>query len=237
MAHAEFAKTIAREMAPSPQNLDQGFALGPWTVEPQRCLIRRDGKRTHLEPKVMEVLLALARHQGSVVSKNDLVDQVWDGRSASDDAIAAKIGTLRRSLGDDSKNPTFIETVQKRGYRLRASVELREMDDFASSPPFVGKRIAVAIAAIVLVGAGVWFGAIDNATIDSIAVLPFKNLSAESDQYQYAADGFAEELVVSLGKVPNVQVARGPRSLDEVNAAGIARGPWCRCHCIGQPAH
>ena len=111
-------------MPPTFTDLQRGFELGPWTVIPERGLLRQGEVEEHLEPMVMDVLVVLASRQGNVVTKDQLVAAVWDGRATSDEAIAAKIAALRHKLGDDSRNPEYVETVQKRGYRLKIPVEL-----------------------------------------------------------------------------------------------------------------
>jgi hypothetical protein len=66
----------------------------------------------------MEVLCVLARHQGEVVSRNELIDEVWKGTFVTDEVLSRAISVLRKQLGDDSKNPEYIATVPKAGYRL-----------------------------------------------------------------------------------------------------------------------
>src|SRR5262249_37112264 len=75
-----------------------------------------------VEPKVMEVLVCLARRAGRVVTKDDLVREVWEGRFVSDDVVWRSVRELRRALGDEARDPRFIETIPKRGYRLLAPV-------------------------------------------------------------------------------------------------------------------
>ncbi len=194
-------------MSEDQAQLRDGFILGAWTVYPDRGLLQKDSDTVHLEPKVMDVLLTLVADHGRVVSRDQLVDAVWDGRRTSDDAIAAKIGVLRNRLGDDSRNPTYIETVQKRGYRLKASATLRPLAE--AEPAGRRSRLTPArmLAAIVLI-AFVAFTVYPD-PIDSIGIVPFQNLSADRAKFQYTADGFTEELMVSLGRVPELRIRKG----------------------------
>jgi Tol biopolymer transport system component/DNA-binding winged helix-turn-helix (wHTH) protein len=73
-----------------------------------------------VEPKAMEVLLCLAAAPGEVVSREELIDKVWQGAFVSDDVLTRSIGQLRRAFGDDPERPRVIETIRKRGYRLVA---------------------------------------------------------------------------------------------------------------------
>jgi len=191
-------------------DLQQGFSLGHWQVLPELDVLRGKNEDHRIEPMVMDVLVVLAAHQGSVVSKDLLIEQVWNGRATTDDVITAKISALRKALGDDRHNPTFLETVQKRGYRLIAPVTAgptpgdppaRRSDTHRLWPSVA--TLAVAIAAIIA-----WYGWPWTHEIHSIAVLQFRNLSDDRDRFQYIADGFSEELVVSLGRVPDIQFTR-----------------------------
>lgn len=77
----------------------------------------------HLEPKVMDVLVVLAAHVHEVVDRETIIASVWGDRAVSDDPLSKCIAELRKSLGDSSKHPRFIQTVHKRGYCLIATVE------------------------------------------------------------------------------------------------------------------
>ncbi len=98
--------------------MESDFSLGDRRVHPSLNRIDGPGGPVQVEPKVMEVLACLARSQGAVVSKEELVREVWEGRFVSDDVVWRSIGELRRALGDDARKPAVIETIPKRGYRL-----------------------------------------------------------------------------------------------------------------------
>ncbi len=99
-------------------DLSAGFTLGPWTILPDQNRIECEPDAIHLEPKVMKVLCVLARNQGEVVSRNHLIEEVWAGTYVTDEVLSRAISVLRGQLGDDSKNPEYIVTVPKTGYRL-----------------------------------------------------------------------------------------------------------------------
>lgn len=81
----------------------------------------RDGHEEHLRQKTFQVLLYLIEHRGRIVSKEELMAKVWPDTAVTDDAVVQCIVDLRRALGDDARNPRFIRTVPKRGYRFVAS--------------------------------------------------------------------------------------------------------------------
>ena len=101
-------------------NIDRqlGFKLGEWKVYPDQGLLVRANRQSHLEPKVMEVLIYLAERQNLVVHRDDLINDVWHGTFVSDEVLSRAISLLRTCLGDDRMKPSYIQTVPKVGYRL-----------------------------------------------------------------------------------------------------------------------
>jgi DNA-binding winged helix-turn-helix (wHTH) protein len=97
------------------------FDLGGWSVHPALNRLRRGEISVRLEPKMMDVLVALARRRGQVVSKDELAAEVWAGLYITESVITRAIAGLRRALQDDARTPRFIETIAKRGYRLVAT--------------------------------------------------------------------------------------------------------------------
>jgi eukaryotic-like serine/threonine-protein kinase len=98
------------------------FRAGALLVQPDRLVVMLDGREIALEPRVMEVLVALAEHAGEVVSAEQLLIEVWHGTFYGDNPVHKAIAHLRRLVDDDSRAPRFIETIRKRGYRLIAKV-------------------------------------------------------------------------------------------------------------------
>jgi Tol biopolymer transport system component/DNA-binding winged helix-turn-helix (wHTH) protein len=98
------------------------FLVGDWRAHPSLNRLSRNGEDVRVEPKVMQVLECLAEKPGEVVSRDELVARVWPGVFVTDDVVHRAIRELRRVFGDDTANPTYIETIRKRGYRLIAPV-------------------------------------------------------------------------------------------------------------------
>jgi DNA-binding winged helix-turn-helix (wHTH) protein/Tfp pilus assembly protein PilF len=81
----------------------------------------RDRQSRHLPPKAMEVLVCLATEAKETLTREELLDRVWGERCVSDEVLTHAITELRHALSDDPNNPTYIETIPKRGYRLLKS--------------------------------------------------------------------------------------------------------------------
>lgn len=98
------------------------FQLGPWLVHPRRNCLEGEGTTVHLEPKVMQVLLLLAERSGETVTRDELIADVWMGAIVTDEVVTRAISALRKALQDDFRNPRYIETLPKLGYRLMPHV-------------------------------------------------------------------------------------------------------------------
>ncbi|MDP5149400.1 nSTAND1 domain-containing NTPase [Rheinheimera baltica] len=98
------------------------FFFGDWQVEPAANTLRRGKQLCQLEPKAMDVLVLLCLHAGEVVSADDIVSQCWPGTDTGDNPLHKTITQLRKALGDSATNPSYIETIRKRGYRTVAEV-------------------------------------------------------------------------------------------------------------------
>jgi transcriptional activator of cad operon len=200
------------------------FHVGPWLVQPSLNAVSHNGTSYRLEPKVMEVLVCLASHPGEPLSKEQLLSAVWPHTFVSDDVLIRSISELRRVLEDNPKEPRFIQTIPKRGYRLvmqvartdGSSAELTLSDNTCRASSDSAVRAVIAIGAVTLL-LGVltawkasdlrgWMRASsDLPPVHSLAVLPLKNLSGDAAQ-EYLADGMTDELITYLSQVPGLRV-------------------------------
>lgn len=112
-----------QDLQDTPLALTDPFLLGDWRVHPglNRLEPLAGGEVLRLEPKAMDVLCALASRAGQTVSRDTLLGDVWQGRVVVDGVLARVIRALRLALGDDARQPRYIDTVSKRGYRLLQS--------------------------------------------------------------------------------------------------------------------
>lgn len=110
-------------------HLHIGFRLDEFTVRPVRNSVEGPGGFSHVSPRAMELLLALARKPGHVVSRNRLKEMVWGREQVSAAVVTRCVGELRHVLGDNAESPRFIQTIPGRGYRLIPdAVPLEEPD-------------------------------------------------------------------------------------------------------------
>ncbi|MDQ3287559.1 MAG: winged helix-turn-helix domain-containing protein [Pseudomonadota bacterium] len=108
------------------------FRVGALLVQPERLMVVVEDREVALEPRLMEVLVALAERAGEVVSAEQLLIEVWRGSFYGDNPVHRAIAQLRRLIGDSSRAPIYIETIRKRGYRLIARVLFP--DDYRRAP-------------------------------------------------------------------------------------------------------
>ncbi|HJR69047.1 MAG TPA: winged helix-turn-helix domain-containing protein [Gammaproteobacteria bacterium] len=176
------------------QRLRHGFRLGAFDVEPLAGRISGPDGAEHVQPKVMDVLLFLAAHEGQVVERDTLLQQVWQ-RVTSEEVLTRCISELRRALGDDRGTPTYIQTVPKRGYRLvgKLIVAAEEGAQSAVTPAAPAPAVAAGPPALA-------------AALASVAVLPFDTHSADPNQ-AFLGDAFAAELHGTLARVDRLRVA------------------------------
>jgi transcriptional activator of cad operon len=213
--------------------MDRGTTLriGDWCVNPASGQISREGQSIRVEARTMRLLICLAEHAGEVVSIDDLLEQVWSGVIVTPDSVYQAVALLRRLLGDDPKQPAYIATVPRLGYRMVASVS--PWVDRAVAPPPAADELsgsksgrnpriwslitAGAALCLALVIGFVFYGKVGGSVRadstpaaalgqNSVAVLPFLDLTSESMDQEYFADGMTEELIDRLSKIPGLRV-------------------------------
>jgi DNA-binding winged helix-turn-helix (wHTH) protein len=96
-----------------------------YELDLQRYELRYAGKLVKLEPQVFNVLVYLIQHRDRVVSKDELLEQLWPGRFVSEATLTSRVMAARRAVGDRGREQRLIQTVHGRGYRFIAEVEER----------------------------------------------------------------------------------------------------------------
>jgi DNA-binding winged helix-turn-helix (wHTH) protein/pimeloyl-ACP methyl ester carboxylesterase len=98
------------------------FAFDDCEIHCDRRELHRNGSVIHLEPQVFDVLVHLVRHRDRVISKDELIRSVWEGRIVSDDALTSRVSAARRAIGDTGSEQRLIRTMTRRGFRFIGTV-------------------------------------------------------------------------------------------------------------------
>ena len=218
------------------EGLPVALRVGDWHVAVVLNQISRDEKVVRLEPKAIELLLFLALRAGEVVSRDQLLTALWPGVVVGDNALTQAVIKLRKALGDTAREPSYIEAIPKRGYRLIAAVErldrpvqpkapVQAPDPGATRLPLLLRRQVVAGAlAALAVAATVWLvhrpsddeGSADlarplssalAAKLPTVVVQPFEAIGEDSEKL--IARGLTADLINDLSKVSGLWVVSG----------------------------
>src|SRR5262245_14555244 len=100
------------------------FLFDDVRVELATFRVFKAGNAVQVEPKVLKLLLYLIENRGRLIEREEILGEIWNGTHVTENALSREIAKLRRSLGDDSKTPRYIETVRTRGFRFIAEVEV-----------------------------------------------------------------------------------------------------------------
>jgi len=159
--------------------------FGDFYLDPANYVLNKGDATVSLEPQVFNLLLYLAENRDRVLSKDDLIEHVWEGRIVSDAAITSAINLARRAVGDNGKTQAVIKTFPKRGFRFVAEVTAQPDGKPATSAS--GKSSQTGTENL------------------SIAVLPFDNLSNDPEQ-EFFGDGVVEAIITDLSKLTGIAV-------------------------------
>jgi TolB-like protein len=157
-------------------------------LDSARRELRRGAELVAVEPQVFDLLLYLLENRDRVVSKDDLIGAVWDGRIVSDSTLTSRINAARKALGDSGKEQRLIRTVARKGVRFVGTVS---------------EEARPAAAGVQGPGDGQTAEPLPQMVADrpSVAVLPFENLS-EDRALELIVNGLAEDIIALLARVP-----------------------------------
>jgi TolB-like protein/DNA-binding winged helix-turn-helix (wHTH) protein/cytochrome c-type biogenesis protein CcmH/NrfG len=99
------------------------FRFADFEIDTARRELRRAGATVHIEPQVFDLLVHLVRNRHRIVSKDELIDAIWQGRIVSDATLSSRISSARRALGDSGNDQSLIRTLHKRGFRFVGNVD------------------------------------------------------------------------------------------------------------------
>ena len=154
------------------------YLFGECVLDTDRRELRRRTNLVAIEPQVFDLLVHLIQHRDRVVSKDDLLASIWQGRAISDSALFNRINAARSAIGDTGERQGLIKTLPRKGLRFVGAVREEECSRVEVDPPMPSLGIA------------------DK---PSIAVLPFVNLSGDPAQ-DYFIDGIVEDIITALSR-------------------------------------
>jgi adenylate cyclase len=156
------------------------YLFEDYTLDAERRELHRGADIVPVSPQVFDLLEYLIRNRKRVVSKDDLINAVWNGRSVSDAALTTRLNAARCAIGDSGEEQRLIKTLPRKGFRFVGQV--REAREVAGPNPGDAPESAPAVP-----------------EKPSIAVLPFANMSGDPEQ-EYFADGMVEEITTALSR-------------------------------------
>jgi len=168
------------------------YRFGVFELDVAKVELRADGAARPIEPQVFGLLALLVENRERLVSRDEIIEKVWDGRVVSDAAVASRVKSARQALGDDGKAQRCIKTIHGQGFRFVADVRVERTDPVAYSTLVTridGGRDSDAT-----------IQAADTLSRPSIAVLPF-DLIGDAGPYAAIADALPHDLITELARL------------------------------------
>lgn len=162
------------------------YRFDRFELDTAKVELRSGGEVCSIEPQVFALLALLVDNRERLVSKDEIIEKVWDGRVVSESAVASRIKSARKVLGDDGKTQQYIKTIHGQGFRFvaDAKVSRARVADPGDGKPAVQPAVQSA----------------DPASRPSIAVLPFRPIGA-AGLYSSIADALPHELITELSRL------------------------------------
>jgi TolB-like protein len=165
------------------------YVFGSMELDLAKVELRDNGEPRPVEPQVFALIAYLAEHRDRMVSRDELFEKLWEGRVVSDSALASRIKSARRALGDDGRTQAIIKTVHGQGLRFMADVQVRR-DPIGAAQAALGEVPQKTAAE----------PAPEAASRPSIAVLPFRSTGVVGS-WSAIADGLPHELITELARL------------------------------------
>jgi len=196
------------------------LVFGVFAVDVDAGELRKYGTRVRLQDRPFQLLVALLKRPGEVVTREELRERLWpDGTFVDfDHNLSSAVNKLRTALDDSAQHPRYIETVGRRGYRFLYPISVTTPSSGSQIPvsqPRGSRRLlpvllslgllVSAVAVLLAVGRGTPSPAANAAAVRSIAVLPLRNLSSDVEQ-EYFSQGLTDELIARLAAVEGLRV-------------------------------
>jgi TolB-like protein len=166
------------------------FSFNEHEIDMERRELSRASSPVHVEPQVFDLLVYLIQNRDRVVSKDDLIAAVWDGRIVSESTLTSRINAARTAIGDSGEAQKLIRTIPRKGWRFIGKVHEQGLRKSSSRDSDQATESSLASPG----------PALPPAERPAIAVLPFVNMSGDPEQ-EYFSDGISEDIITALSKL------------------------------------
>jgi TolB-like protein len=161
------------------------YLFQDYSLDVERQELRRRADLVPVEPQVLDLLQYLIRNRDHVVTKDDLIAAVWNGRIISESALSSRLTAVRQAVGDSGEQQRLIRTIARKGFRFVGEIREKPASKDGGSANSAMQMTVQATSSLPLPDR------------PSIAVLPFQNLSGDPEQ-EYFADGVVEDIISAL---------------------------------------
>ena len=168
------------------------YEFGQFELDLAAVELRAGGKAVSLEPQVFALLALLVENSERMVSKDEIIEKVWDGRVVTDAAVASRVKSARQALGDDGKSQQFIKTIHGQGYRFVAKARAIRSAHRRAACRTAAQTRPCALADMV--------HRLDRMSRPSLAVLPFRFVAGD-ERYAALASALPDELIADLARL------------------------------------
>jgi TolB-like protein len=163
------------------------YLFSDYLLDTDRRELIRDQIAVPVEPQVFDLVVHLMQNRERVVTKDELIDTIWHGRSVSDSTLTSRINAARRAIGDSGASQSLIRTVARKGFRFVGDIQLRNGHAAVAERPSPSPSLELSATPPL-------------PDRPAIAVLPFTNMSGDRDQ-EYFSDGISEDIITALSKL------------------------------------
>jgi TolB-like protein/tetratricopeptide (TPR) repeat protein len=176
------------------------FLFGDYALDIDRRELKRGSEQILIGPQVFDLLVYLVRNRERVVSKDDLIEQVWGGRIVSESTLTSYINAVRKAIGDSGEEQHLIRTVARKGLRFVGEVREDEASPGGGLSARPGREARSHESRDAQSAHAVSAPALVVPDKPSIAALPFQNMSGDPEQ-EYFADGVVEDIITALSRM------------------------------------
>ncbi len=203
------------------------YLFEEYAFDTDRRELHRGTDIVSVAPQVFDLLDYLIRNRARVVSKDDLINAIWSGRSVSDAALTTRLNVARSAIGDSGEEQRLIKTLPRKGFRFVGTVQEDRVQECATA---ADSSIESPKSTLALPDK------------PSIAVLPFQNMSGDADQ-DYFADGMVDEITTALSRFKSLFVIarnssftyKGRPSTSNRSGASSVFATCSKAACAGRP--